>query len=746
MKKLWTYRGLLAKLLLLGVAVWAALQLNMTPAGEARTAGAASGPSLPQNVKAALPQEGAFRPIAETEMLRLRLDASTGHFIVEDKRNSAVWRSYPNPSQWEKETIAGLWKQHLTAPLMVEYMDFSQFNSKPKLTNFLTLGGKVTEVTEIPGGVRMVYDMPALELSIPVQLRIVDDCVETKILDAEIQEGKYSMTWLRLYPFFGAEQSAGQDGYMLIPDGSGALIRFDAHASSARRVYEERVYGADGSFNNERSSRLNVNMPVFGMKSGSKAFLAVLEEGAEYAKVFASPGGVYSQYNWVTGQMLYRSTYYQITNKNKKTGFVSYNKEERFGTDRTVRYFLLDEQHANYVGMAQRYRQYLMEEQGVPPLKNAPDHLPMYISIIGGGQEKGVIGDRFVPITPYDDAANMMEALKAKGISQLNVTYLGWHKDGYTSYGGYAPPEEKLGGASGLKSMLERAHALGAKVNLGLHFQANNRGGSFSASHHGVRDLSGTLLSDRLWRSSKEASYASEGYIQTFLKEDLQKLKNLGADGVFLQSAGITLNSDFNTKYGTDRTGALTLQTEQFRQAREIMGNVQGENMNFYAVAEADFVSNLYDDYSYDLFTDRSVPFAQIALHGLKPYTSGYENQRQQFRNAFLKDIEYGAAPSYLFTQAPTRDLTSVYGLELTSTTFSDWEHQAAEEYTRYNEALGDVQTEFITGHRELAPGVRETVYSGGKRIVVNYNDTEYRDGDLQVPAKDYAIVKGRSS
>lgn len=746
MRKLWTYKGLLAKLLLLGAAVWAALQLNMTPAGEVRTAGAAPGPSLAQNAKAALPQESAFRLIAETEVLQLRLDASTGHFIVEDKRSSTVWRSYPDPAQWQKETIGGLWKQHLTAPLMVEYMDFSQFNSKPKLTNFLTLGGKVTQVTEIPGGVRMVYDMPALELSIPVQLRIVDDCVETKILNEEIQEGRYSMTWLRLYPFFGAEQSAGQDGYMLIPDGSGALIRFDAHASSARRVYEERVYGSDGSFNNERSSRLNVSMPVFGMKSGNKAFLAVLEEGAEYAKVFASPGGVYSQYNWITGQMLYRSTYFQITNKNKKTGFVSYNKEDRFGTDRTVRYFLLDEEHADYVGMAQRYRQYLVEEQGVVPLKKESDDLPMYVTIIGGGQEKGVIGERFVPITPYDDAASMLEVLKAKGIRQLHATYLGWHKDGYTSYGGYAPPEEKLGGTSGLRSMLERAHALGAKVNLGVNFQSNNRGGSFSASHHGVRDLSGTLLSTRLWRSPQEASYASEGYIHTFLKDDLKKLKALGADGVFLQSAGITLNSDFNAKYGSDRTGALKLQTEQFHQAREIAGSVQGENMNFYAVAQADFVSNLYDDYSYDLFTDRSVPFAQIVLHGLKPYTSGYENQRQQFRNAFLKDIEYGAAPSYLFTHAPTRELTSVYGLELMSTTFSDWDNQAAEEYALYNEALADVQTAFITGHRELAPGVRETVYSGGKRIVVNYNDTEYRDGDVRVPAKDYAIVKGRSS
>lgn len=747
MMKLWQFRKSAAALLFLLILLWAASRVDVSFRQEA---GASSDPPSAASVpkaEPALPDESRFRLVSETDALRLKLDDATGHFLVEDKREGTVWRSYPNPEQWENETVGGLWKQHLASPLMFEYTDFHVYNTKPKLTNFLALGGTVKEITEIPGGVRLVYDMPALELSIAVQLRIVDDYVETKILDEGLAEGRYSMTWLRLYPFFGAEQSTGQEGYMLVPDGSGALITFDAHTSASRRVYEERVFGADRSFDNDPSSRLPVTMPVFGMKSGAKAFLAVMEEGAEYAKVYASPAGIYSQYNWIAGQMLYRSTYYQVTNRNKNAGFITYNKEERFGTDRTVKYFLLGAEDADYVGMAKRYRQYLMDEAGMTRLVPATEHLPLYVSVIGGGQKKGVLGERFVPITPFDRAAEMVESLKAQGVREINLTLLGWQQDGYTSFGGYAPPDERLGGTEGLKALIERADAANIPVQLALNYEANSTGiHGFKPAYHGMRDLAGTLLEANIWRSSRDTTLVSYGFTKRVFLEDLQRLKALGADGLLLQWGAQFLNSDFNETYGASRTEAAERQLSMFREAKETVGAVHGTNPNLYVVNTVDHIHDLYDDYSYDLFAERAVPFAQIALHGLKSYTSGYENQRGQFRNEFLKDIEYGAAPSYLLTHTPTRELTSVYGLELMSTTFEDWKGQAAEEYSRYNEALGDVQDEFIVNHRELAPGVRETTYSGGKRIVVNYNDNDYRVGDIVVPAKDFAVVEGEKS
>lgn len=137
------------------------------------------------------------------------------------------------------------------------------------------------------------------------------------------------------------------------------------------------------------------------------------------------------------------------------------------------------------------------------------------------------------------------------------------------------------------------------------------------------------------------------------------------------------------------------------------------------------------------------MPFAQIATHGLVSYSSEYVNNRQEDVNDFLRDIEYGAAPSFVFTKAETKKYVNSYGLRYYNTYYPDWENFASEQYKRYNEALGDVQDQFITGHQKLAEGVKETTYSNGKRIIVNYNLTEYRNGDLVVPAHNFVVIRG---
>jgi hypothetical protein len=80
---------------------------------------------------------------------------------------------------------------------------------------------------------------------------------------------------------------------------------------------------------------------------------------------------------------------------------------------------------------------------------------------------------------------------------------------------------------------------------------------------------------------------------------------------------------------------------------------------------------------------------------------------------------------------------------EFYSTNYKDWLQEIVSQYQKYEEALGDVQNEFITGHREIEKGVFETTYSNGKHIIVNYNDKQVNVGDVVVKAKDYIVSKG---
>ncbi|GGD79812.1 DUF5696 domain-containing protein [Paenibacillus nasutitermitis] len=702
-------------------------------------AGAVSGGTA-QTKEAVLPQDEAFEQVSETGALRLKLDPASGHFIVENKRNGQVWRSYPNPDQWQEESVGGMWRSHLAAPLMLQFKDFTRFSSQPKETNFIDAKGSVEQITPIPGGVRFVLSMPSLGMDIPIQIRLEQDFVETKIIDSGLKERlETKLMWLRLYPFFGAEHSAGQEGYLFIPDGSGALIDFNQNGQHSNRIYQESIYGPDSSYEQGPNTRERIVMPVFGLRSENRAFLAVAEEGEAHAQITASPAGVFSDYNWVTAQQLYRAPFYQVVSKSKDKGYMAYSRDDRFEGDRTLRYYLLDESSANYVGMASRYRQYLMEDRGIARLDGNGGKLPLYVTLLGGDTEQGLVKDRYLQATTTSEAKEIVQQLHESGIGNLSITYKGWQAGGYGKFGGYRAVAAKLGGNEGMKSFIDYAHTLEVPVFLGINYSANTGVQGFKARYHAIQNKAGTIM-DRYFGDYK-APLASVKYSSRILSEDIPHYQSLGADGLVLIGSAQALTSDYNNDYHSSRAEGQQTEDGMFASVKSKLGALGLENANFYALPAIEHIRHLADDYSYDLFSTQAVPFAQIALHGLVEYTSEDENEQEQTVRGFLKDIEYGAIPSYTFTYSDTRTLQYAQSLKVGSSSFKDWKERAIQDYRRYEEALGPVQHEFIVGHRQLSEGVMETEYASGRRIVVNYNSKPYRSGNLVIPGQDYRIV-----
>ncbi|MBP1997108.1 DUF5696 domain-containing protein, partial [Paenibacillus eucommiae] len=476
-----------------------------------------------------LPKDADFQTVAESEELELRLDAKTGHFTVTDKRSGNVWHSYPDPGEWPTEDQEGIWRTHLRSPVMLSYMDLTGKVKQPKETNLLEEQGQIIDAAVIDGGFRLTFDMPSKSFTIPIEVKVEGDSIVTRIVESGIKEGSLSLVWVRLYPFFGAEHSSGQEGYLFIPDGSGALIPYNQHNTNVNRLYQEAVYGPDISFkaNDDPQSRNPVSIPVFGAKSGDKGFVSVIEDGAEFSDVVASPSGVFSGYNWITAQQNYRSSYKQVTNEAKGRFFITYNKEQRFHGDRSVRYFLLDRTKANYVGMAERYRQYLMNVHKLEPLKPKNDaKMPMTINIVGAERAPGgLITDRYLRSTTTSGAMDMVQRLYDLGIDNMVVNYMGWAKGGFSDYGAPLPVDKRLGGDSGMKAFIQFAHTLDIPVYLNTNYMFHtSQDGDFTKRKHGLRDLGGTI----------PKNIVSLGYLDKVLDHDIEYFKMLGADGVTL--------------------------------------------------------------------------------------------------------------------------------------------------------------------------------------------------------------------
>src|SRR5690625_6346941 len=99
-----------------------------------------------------------------------------------------------------------------------------------------------------------------------------------------------------------------------------------------------------------------------------------------------------------------------------------------------------------------------------------------------------------------------------------------------------------------------------------------------------------------------------------------------------------------------------------------------------------------------------------------------------------LKGIEYGAKATFLVKLSDLQKILESQAMrKFYSTYYKDWEEEIASHFKKYNDALSDVQNQFITDHREIANGVFETTYEKGKKIVVNYNSDPYIEDDIEV-------------
>ncbi|MFD0620932.1 DUF5696 domain-containing protein [Paenibacillus sp. GCM10027629] len=714
-------------------------------------------------VASGLPDERTFKPLVENQRLQLKVDASTGHFLVVNKQTGDVWRSFPNPKNWKEKSNTAAWKDHLASPFMFRYVEFNIRKDLLKESNLIAQKGTVSQFEATEHGFKIQYELPELGFSIPVEVTLGDDFVETKVLSEGLKDERVytaeelktkkkdplaRLVSIRLFPFLGAQTSDEENGFLLIPDGSGALIDFKKYRAGTQNLYTERVYGDDWAYSNRNimSDRKAIKMPFFGIKSANQAMVGVIREGDDYANVVAAPSGSFSQYNWATAEFEYRFKFFQPTDTKKKNGYLMYSKEIT-KSDRSVRYYFIDQPEVDYAQMADRYRQYLIDEQGLKPLQGKNADMKLQLHILGADTETGFLWDSYLPLTTTAEAKEIVQELGALGVDDMSITYLGWQNGGFSKFGGAFPVGSKIGGNEGMQQFIDFAHTSGFPVYMDASsYTFNNTGkDGFRVKRDGLRDLGSSVIEFNSW-DDQRTTFVSPKFMQKVIQDDLQDAKDLMVDGyMYGQGVGNQLNTDYNEDHKVSREESMHIQQEIMNQTKQSLGNVQVADGNLYTLPYVNHMHNMFASNSYDLFVDRAIPFTQMVLHGLVTYSFDYANLSDDYEESFLKGIEYGAVPSYIVTYAKPEELLKSLHLDrFYSTYYKDWIQEIVSQYQRYTEALGDVQGEFIENHRELAHGVFETTYAHGKRIIVNYNETPYNlDTQHVVKARDFIVIKG---
>lgn len=571
-------------------------------------------------------------------------------------------------------------------------------------------------------------------------------------LDSIAYYADYPMTTLNILPSFGA---GGPDdkGYLLVPDGSGALINFNS--GKLHNPYYANLYGWDwASFRRQVTSETRAGFPVFGVASGSGSFICAIEEGAAYAGVSADVAGRYTSYNTVGAN--YTIVHGDAYDVSDRTNDAVYMFEKQVPQGRILqRYRFL--QSADYADMARAYGDYLQNKYPNELTLKSDASTPVAVELVGAidrmEQRFGVPTRVAVPMTTFAQAKELVQTLLDKGMTNLSVKYAGWINGGVNQkILNSVNLVSELGTADELRGFIAYAKEKGVDVYLDGLTQFTRSSGLLEGFVY-VRDAACYTTREEVFQYPynpiwygpedwKEGSYLLKPALSAKLAQNLANAAlSYGASGVSLRDTGNMLSADYDPRDLVTREESMRMQQQTLRDMRNQGLKVITLSGSDYALPLSDMVLGLdFDGGNYSII-DAYVPFLPMAIHGLVNYTGEALNNAGDYEDLLLRSAEMGAGLYFSFFKNAAKELQDTYYYEYFGADVSLSLDKAVQAYTQYNQALGHTFGQRMTAHKREGD-VAVTTYEDGTRVYVNYGYTDSTADGATVPARSY-LAKG---
>lgn len=687
---------------------------------------------------------------AKNKDLELYYNKENAAFAVRVVKSGYVW--YSSPLDWENdEKASGFTKNALPSILSIRAKDKNgSFRPANSYVNVVKRNGLKTK--KIQNGIRLNHNFKREGIYIPVDITIDGDSLLISIPISEITEDEESTSELKLLdfevtPYFGATETS-EDGFILVPDGSGAIINFNNNKSEA--VYKQYVYGRDKSVIPVRKTTVEeeVALPVFGMSREGAGFIGIIEDSTARGVINAETSGQVTNYNATSASCILRD-------------FDSFTFRERTGTPRdikvfektefadmqetfSVRYLFLNEEENNVAGMANEYRSYLQKNGKMTTEKNK-DEPAMVINFIGTSIKKkpvaGIPMNVDVKFTTYEKAKETIEALQEKGVDNFIVKYDGWIKGGILGkYPSTPNASNSLGGDRELKKFIEWLNEQGIPFYEGADFvnlyttdlshmkeltvnHAVNRS-PVKVPDYRMSTYTDEKTSDDYPYYIMRATNVAECY-KKFMKALDKKYPDIG---IAPDSVATVVGSDFGKK-GTSRTQAAEILRgllEESSSTRNIMLSRPFEYALPYTtyITDVPTKSSMYDIENY------SVPFYQMVVRGYIPFSNLPANRNTSIEDYKLKLIETGSDISYLWIADKENDVRDSRMQWFINVYRDDWIDEAADLYNEVTKVTSKIKGASIKSYT-VDGDKRTTVYSNGVTVSVDYK------------TKTYSVTKG---
>ena len=706
-------------------AVWADNRLNRAPAYDAAAFAAYRGASYaPAAASRTFDGQDAFEIVGENGGAQLLFNSGTHAFSLQVK-DGHRWDTFVSGDAMPEDSREETPPQALFSAVIADTRTGNTITVDPVKDSC------TVEADGVEGGVQLAFSFPQYQFGLNLQVFLDGSGLICRLPLEGVTEGAaYHLVNVDVLPFFGA--AGGQDeGYILFPDGAGVLCRFgDGRVGGTTPltldVYSSRTLDLDALEDNRAKKIQNVMLPVYGMKRGESAFVAVICEGDASASVTLAPQGYVYPLNRVYACSIYR----RVTATPSESGFdVFHVEEESRGGDFAVKFFFGEGEEADYSWMARAVRGHLLES-GLLREKGSGGS-GAYLELLMGAGKSSMLGTNYVTMTTAAQAGMMLEELPDRNVT---ASLLGWQKEGYGVTPGGTSPAGSIGGKKGIAALAPG----GATVALEMPvvFGSTEKTGAKRRRDAvvNVRDVTVVNASESLFVLNANTQYR-------LLEKRLRGLTAYADKALLLSGVAELLYEDYNEDSRMTRQESL--------QALQAMMDLAGKERtlllrqaNAYALPYADFLTGMPEGASGYTQLDEAVPFYYLVVNGSIPYaldTAG--NLSPDLTASKLKWVEYGAVPYFLLSWESSEKLMETTADHLFSTRYADQKEAVAATLEEFAELRRQLEGQRFCGHRQVAEKVAVSSYSGGSRVIVNYSEEAVTVDGVRVEARDYRLV-----
>lgn len=705
---------------------------------------------------------------AENSSLSLYVNEDNYTFAVQNKSNGHIWwSSYYNTDPDQRVQLS-----RRSTLMTVEVVG----TESKAIENARAYDSQVKKtITPIENGVRFTFYFNKFEMEIPLDIKLNNDGSFTATVPAaEIQENRPEVnadgdTGYQLLSVHVLENLGGtdrsEDGFMIVPDGSGAVINYNNGALAGdNNTYESIVYGRDLAVGLLEAGPVieKVTMPVLGRitkgEGEDNGLVMVATEGDEFAIVHAAVTGqnVTDLNNaWFEFTLRTQDKYYMggsnepltvYESRGIKTGNVS------------VTYYPISGSELSYIDVADVYRDYLVNDLGVTKKTKAND-APFYLTLFGGTvKTQSILGfpvDIQTAATTYKEALEIVKGLEAGGINNIKIIYEDFNEAGIVGeIAATFQYSSKLGGKGDYEEFSRYVTQQGYELFPSCDIMEFNKSGNgYSFTLNASKQITNSYatqtpfeLAFGIPHLTKDSwTILSPYYFTDIFTKLRDSFTKEGATGICLNQAGNVLYSDFSRKNLEGRSYFIRSDTsailqDGYQRLRDGGLSVLSENANQYLLPYTDYIKDIplyssnYDIISYD------IPFAQMVLHGLIPYTTKALNKSASAEELRLLSLVTGTPIHYeMMYENPNTFSDSEYDT-LYYTSYSGWSDDACKEFKLFNDTIAKVSDSKITDYERISSVEFETTFENGTKIYVNLDTEEIRVDGSSYQLSDYGL------